>query len=262
MRVTDSIRILASALFVAGLCATTVTAEQPAAVPATMPPTVIPKIPVTKGRPHGQSYDPHVELDPETQIQIALRHKSEGRPQETLHTLSMAIDRYPQHARLYAVRGSLLLEEGRVALALTDLEKAIRLDPKDAEAFTNRAQAYRQFGRVNQAFADLNQAIALAPDLLAARFNRGAMRFGNRDLTGALEDFDHCIALDPHLPGPYFNRATVQDALGNKDAAVADLERFLQISQNPSWNSQAEEMLEAIKNPESVPIKPSPNPHE
>jgi len=220
-----------------------------------------PAVPVSPGRPHGASYDPHGKLDADTQIEIALKHRAEGRPQETLHTLSVAIERHPNHARLYAVRGSLLLEQGQITPALADLEKAVRLDPTDAEALTNRAQAYRQFGRVDQALADLDQAIALAPDLLAARFNRGAMRYGAGDLEGARADFDHCIALDPHLPGPYFNRAAVQDALGNDEAAIADLERFLQISKNDAWNRQARDLLQALRDPDSVPIPAPPNPH-
>ena len=220
-----------------------------------------PAIPVTPGRPHARSYDPHIKLDPETQIRIALQHKAEGRLQEALHTLSQAGDRHPASARIFAVRGSLLLEEGRVAPALADLEKSIKLDPNDAEVLTNRAQAYRQFGRMDQAMADLDRAIALQPDLLAARFNRGAMRYSMRNYPGALEDFDHCIALDPHLPGPYFNRAAVQDALGEKDAAILDLERFLQISDNPDWNRQAKELMQALIDPDSVPEAPPSSPH-
>lgn len=237
-------------------------AEEPSA--NQIPPSagsMTPAVPVTPGRPHGRSYDPHVKLDPETQIRIALQHKAEGRPQEALHTLTQASDRNPDNARLFAVRGSLLLEEGRIAPALADLEKSVRLDPDDAEVLTNRAQAYRRFGRMDEALEDLDRAVALQPDLLAARFNRGAMRYGLRDYSGALEDFDHCIALDPHLPGPYFNRAAVQDALGDKDAAIRDLDRFLQVSDNADWNRQAEELLQVLKDPDSVPDAPPPSPH-
>lgn len=71
----------------------------------------------------------------------------------------MAIERHPEHARLYAVRGSLLLEQGRVAPAL------------------------------------------------------------------------------------------------------ADLERFLKISTNEDWNRQAQDLLQALRDPEATPTLPAPNPH-
>ena len=235
--------------------ATTVTAA---------PATLTPAVPVIPGRPHGGSFDPHGKLDPETHIQIALQHKQEGRPQEALSTLGLALTGNPDNARLYAVRGSILLEQGRIAPALADLEKSVRLDPDDAETLTNRAQAYRRFGRIDQALADLDSAVALNPDLIAARFNRGTLRYGKRSFQGALEDFDHCIAVDPHLPGPYFNRAVVHDALGDREMAEKDLERFLQIEQKADFRKQAQQVLDLWRDPEkakAVAEEVQPNPH-
>jgi len=235
--------------------------EEPVSPEPFPPAAPEPTVPVTLGRPHGGAYDPHARLDPETQIRIALRHKAEGRPQEALNVLSMAIDEHADQARLYAVRGSLLLEAARITLALADLERAVKLDPIDAEALTNRSQAYRRFGRIDQALADLDRALKIAPDLLAARFNRGAMRYGTGDYRSALEDFDRCVALDPNLPGPYFNRASVRDALGDKKGAIADLDRFLQISRNQAWNDQARQLRRVLENPADAPIMPRPKPH-
>jgi tetratricopeptide (TPR) repeat protein len=239
-------------------------AEGPGATATSAPAILTPAVPARPGRPHSPSYDPHGKLDPETQIQIALQHKLEGRPQEALTTLGLAIVNSPDNARLYAVRGSLLLEQGRITPALSDLEKAVKLDPNDAEALTNRAQAYRRFGRMDQALADLDRAIEVEPNLIAARFNRSAMRYGKRDFRGALEDLDHCIAIDPHLPGPYFNRAVVSDALGDRQSARADLKRFLQIEENEDFREQAQEVLDLWRNPakekaRADEVQPSPH---
>ncbi len=252
--------LLAGTLAMAGRVAAT-PAEEPVNSEPSPPAALQPAVPVTPGRPHGSAYDPHARLDPETQIRIALRHKAEGRPREALNVLSMAIDGHADQARLYAVRGSLLLEAGRITPALADLERAVKLDPDDAEALTNRSQAYRRFGRIDPALADLDRALEIAPDLLAARFNRGAIRYGTGDYRGALEDFDRCVALDPHLPGPYFNRASVKDALGDKEGAIADLDRFLQISRNQAWNDQARQLRQALENPANAPATPGPKPH-
>ncbi len=218
-------------------------------------------VPLKPGSPHGSTYHPHQALDPETQIQIALQHQAAGRAQEALYALSQAGDLYPNYARIFAVRGSLRLEQGHIAQALADLERALQLDPEDVEALTNRAQAYRRFGRTDQALKDLDRAIALNPDLLAARFNRGVLRYEAQDYAGALEEFDACIVLDPHLPAPYFNRAVVQDALGHREAAIQDLERFLRISKEKTWNQQAEALLKAWKNPDAKPEPLPPSPH-
>ncbi len=122
--------------------ATVTFAEESVSTAPPLPATLEPKVPVTPGRLHGGAYDPHARLDPETQIRIALRHKAKGRPREALGVLSKAIAGHRDDARLYAVRGSLLLEAGHVAPALADLEQAVRLDPDDVETLTNRAQAY------------------------------------------------------------------------------------------------------------------------
>lgn len=85
----------------------------------------------------------------------------------------MAILQHGDNKDLYAVRGSIYLEQGQPTEALRDLEKALKLDPDDSELLTNRAQVYRQFGQIAQALDDLNRAIELNPDLVAAHFNRG-----------------------------------------------------------------------------------------
>ncbi len=197
---------------------------------------------ITPGRPHGQ-HDPHAKLSAEQQINVALQHQAEGRPELALGTLDQAIGRYPQNARLHAVRGSLYLEQGEVTEALKDLGVALSLDPDDASALVNRAQAYRQFGRIAEALADLDRALELQPDLLPARFNRGAIRYSSGEFGAALEDFDYCVALDPHDAAPYFNRAATRDALGDRAGAVTDLERFLQLTENPQWRDAASDLL-------------------
>lgn len=264
MRILRTLSVLTCAFALTIPLTATAAREEPAEPTTAAPATITPAVPTTPGRPHASSYNPHAKLDPETQIEIALQHKVEGRPQEAMSTLGLAIMSNPTNARLYAVRGSMLLEQGRIAPALADLEKSIKLAPDDAEALTNRGQAYRQFGRADQAAADLDRAIEIQPDLIAARFNRGAMRYGNRDFKGALEDYDHCVAVDPHLPGPYFNRAMVQDALGDREMAMNDLERFLKIEKDEAFRKQAQEVLELWRNPDKAKalaeeVKPSPH---
>ncbi len=211
----------------------TTLAQQPA-----LPPIVAP------GRPHGQR-DPHGKLSAETQMQIALRHKKEGRPHEAINTLTNALMRHRDNAQLYAVRGSLYLEQNRITDALRDLEASLSLDPGDAAVLTNRAQAYRRFGRLDEALADLDRAVALDPDLIAARFNRGAMLYEKGELERALEDFNQCIAVDPHAPGPYFNRAAVYDAMNKRQEAVADINRFMELTDNENWKNSARDILKA-----------------
>lgn len=202
---------------------------------------------VTPGRPHASSSDPHRNLSPEKMVQVALQHKAEGRAHEALNTLNSAIARFPGHARLYSIRGSIYLEQSRPSDALIDLERTLSLKPDDAAALTNRAQVYRQFGRTREALRDLDRAVELNPNLIPALFNRGVLRYSEGDLKGARADFDSCIAIDPHIPAPYFNRGAVNDAMGDRTAAIADIERFIQIAKNDEWRRQGEELLKYWK---------------
>lgn len=193
--------------------------------------------------PHGQ-HDPHGALDPERLVKVALQHDREGRREQALKTLAEGIAKYPQAARLYAVRASLRLQMQQVSAALQDLERAVTLAPDDASIRVNRAQAYRAFGRHDEAMADLDKAVAIAPDLIAARFNRGALAYAQNEFDLALADFDHCIAVDPHTAAPYFNRASTYWELGRQADALRDLDRFIELTDNPEWRASATELKE------------------
>lgn len=222
--------------------------EDPADADTSTPITMTPAMPATLADPGPSAADSNTKLDPETQIRIALQQKLEGRSQEALGTLELAIDDHPDNARLYAVRGSILLEQGRIAPALSDLEKSVDLDPNDAEALVDRGEAYRRFGRMDLALGDLDRAIEIQPNNVTAHLNRGTLRFGKKDLQGALEDFASCIAVDPELPAPYFSRAVVQNALGNRLMATFDLERYLEVETQADLRKQAQAILNLWRN--------------
>lgn len=207
----------------------------------------LPETLTKKTGPHG-AYDPHAGLTPEKHIQVALQHKQEGRLSEAMRTLTMAILQYGDNKELYAVRGSIYLEQGQPTEALSDIEKALKLAPDDSALLTNRAQVYRQFGQIEQALSDLNRAIELSPDLVAARFNRGAIYYSSEEFAKALDDFDQCVVIDPHAAGPYFNRASTKHALGDVAGAREDLNRFIQMSNNEQWKTTARELLQRWDN--------------
>lgn len=196
--------------------------------------------------------NPHNRLTPEQHIAVALQHVEAGRIELALDVLSRAIDQSPGHAGLLGARGGLLLGENEPSKALVDLEKAVQLAPNSALLLVNRSQAYRRFNRLSEALDDLNTAVELAPKLVPARFNRGVLLFGEARYAEALADFDRCISLAPEVAGPYFNRAVTRDALGDKTGAVADLNHFLEVTDNPEWQQAARDTLEAWQRRETA----------
>ena len=189
--------------------------------------------------------NPHAKLSAEQQIAVAMRHAEEGRMEEALDVLTRAIIASPNDASLIGTRGSLLLAQDRVFDALVDLEKAVTLAPDNALLLVNRSQAYRKFNRYQEAMADLDKAVALSPELVPARFNRGVLLYAEARYKEALADFDVCIQVAPETAGPYFNRAVTNNALGDQAGAVSDMNKFIELSDNPEWKKVAQDTLAA-----------------
>ena len=189
--------------------------------------------------------NPHAQLSSEQQIAVALQHAEEGRMAEALDVLTRAIAASPDDASLIAARGGLLLSQERVYDALVDLEKAVALAPDSALLLVNRSQAYRKFNRFQEAMDGLNKAVALSPKLLPARFNRGVLLYEEAKYNEALADFDVCIQVAPQTAGPYFNRAVTRDALGDQIGAVSDMNKFIELADNPEWEKVAQDTLAA-----------------
>ncbi|MET0104942.1 MAG: hypothetical protein ABW072_07325 [Sedimenticola sp.] len=187
--------------------------------------------------------NPHARLTPEQHIAVAVQHADEGRLDEALDVLTRAIADSPDDPSLIGTRGSLLLANNRAFDALVDLEKAVTLAPDSALLLINRSQAYRKFNRYQEAMVDLNKAVALKPELVPARFNRGTLLYGEAKYQEALSDFDVCVQVAPETAGPYFNRAITRDAMGDQVGAVSDLNKFIELSDNPEWKKVARDTL-------------------
>ena len=192
--------------------------------------------------------NPHATLSSEQHIAVAMQHADEGRMAEALDVLTRAIAGNPNDPSLIGTRGSLLLAEDRVFDALVDLEKAVSLAPDAPLLLINRSQAYRKFNRPQEAMADLDKAVALSPELVPARFNRGVLLYAEAKYKEALADFDVCVEVAPETAGPYFNRAITRDAMGDHAGAVRDMNRFLELSDNPEWNETARETMAKWEN--------------
>lgn len=206
--------------------------------------------------PH-QGGDPHGQLNAEQLARVAIRHLDEARPMEAMGTLNKALGNFPDDSQLFAVRSQAHAMTGQFSEALTDIEQALKKAPDNPHYLVNRAMLYSKFDRDTDALEDLDRAIALQPGFIAGHFNRGALRYIREDYAGALEDFEQCIALDPHTAAPYFNRAAVYDAMGMPTEAIADLERFMQLTDSEAWMQTARNLLKQWREQSGLPASGS-----
>lgn len=75
------------------------------------------------------------------------------------------------------------------------------------------------------------------------RFNRGSIHFRSNEFELALQDFDAFISIDRHAAGPYFNRGAAKDALGDRQGAIQDIRRFIEISGNDEVKKTVQKLL-------------------
>jgi tetratricopeptide (TPR) repeat protein len=93
------------------------------------------------------------------------------------------------------------------------------------------------------------QGLTLARDLdelqleSQALVGLGALSYAQGEYEQAIEDYDRAIALDPEFAGAYHNRGVAYRLMDNRDAAIADFERVLELSDDPYWREQAEQHL-------------------
>src|SRR5689334_1843703 len=80
---------------------------------------------------------------------------------ENIESLTAVINRSPNDAEGYNVRGSAYGRAGRYQEALQDFDRAVQLNPNFYQAYSNRALIYRYLGDPNKAQADYNRAIQI-----------------------------------------------------------------------------------------------------
>jgi tetratricopeptide (TPR) repeat protein len=190
-----------------------------------------------------------------------------GRLDEALADYDAIIERDPRYDEYYFGRAALLRRLGRAAEALADYDAAIRLSPPFVEFYYNRADLRAEMGDVDGALADFSYVLELTPENVDARVNRAALyldsgevnaaqrdaeaglevrpddphllcalgsaQFARGQFEGAIRAFDAAIAADAALAQAWTARAEAEFQTGALGAALADLDRSLELAEDP-----------------------------
>ena len=68
---------------------------------------------------------------------------------------------------------------------------------------------------------------------------------GDYDL--AIADYNKAIELMPDLAEAYYNRGVARKMKGEKEEAIRDFERFLELSEDEYWRECAEKQLKELR---------------
>ncbi|MEG3438119.1 tetratricopeptide repeat protein [Pannus brasiliensis CCIBt3594] len=106
-----------------------------------------------------------------------------------------------------------------------------------ATVYFHRGLAFYRLGEHDRALDDYNRSIALQPTYYPAYYNRGLVHSARKNHSLAITDFNQSLrqmtAPDPvSLASIYTDRAASYLALGNLNAARADLDRSLHLDKN------------------------------
>jgi len=146
-----------------------------------------------------------------------------------LQDFGEAIRLYPDYAEGYYRRGLARSVNGDLQGALQDFEEAIRLKPDYAVAYYGRGIARSDNGDLEGALQDYDDAIRLSPDDAELYITRSNVRRDSGDLEGALQDYSDVIRLKPDDAEAYKTRALLYETKDHYAAAVADLQRYLDL---------------------------------
>jgi len=123
-------------------------------------------------------------------------------------------------------------------LAEAAFKRAIALDKAYVDAYINLGVVYYQQQRLAEALVQYDAALAVAPDDADIHHNRGAVLVQQALLATppdqalldqALKEFQRAAELNPQLAQAHFSMGVIYNLRGQKDPAVAEFKRFLEL---------------------------------
>ncbi len=128
---------------------------------------------------------------------------------------------------------------GEWALAVENIDKAMALDPNDHSYIMDKAEIYYEAGQIETAIAQLGDYIELEPDWFGGYYKRGWYKDNIQDIDGAIEDYSMAIELQPDYAYAMVSRGNMYLLKGEKELAMKDFEKVVQIDTIPEEGSCA-----------------------
>ncbi len=116
-----------------------------------------------------------------------------------------------------------------------------------ARTLINRGIVLSALEKYQESLADYNAASALIPDMPEAFISRGNLWYLAEKYQRAADEYTKAMQTDfQRLHFAYYNRGITNEKLGNRDAAIADLQQALKLS--PDFK-KAKDRLEYLNKP-------------
>jgi tetratricopeptide (TPR) repeat protein len=154
--------------------------------------------------------------------------------EEKIAYLSLGIDKYPENANLFHLRGYYFNEFKKYEEAIKDNDKVLEFDSNYSMAYNNRGFAKNNLKQYEEAIKDYDKAIELDPNYPAAYYNRGCTKNELKQNEEAIKDFDKAIELDPNDSLAYNNIGLAKNNLKQYEEAIKDFNKVIELDTNNS----------------------------
>jgi serine protease Do len=136
--------------------------------------------------------------------------------------------------------------KGNLSEALVSCTRSIQLNPRFAAAYTLRGNIHYIAQDYDEALLDFNQAVQFDDRLAPAYVGRGLTQSALFKGEAAIADYTQAIQLNPDAL-TYYNRGVVQLNLGNRPAALQDLQKSAEIALSQNNQLDYDRAREALK---------------
>jgi tetratricopeptide (TPR) repeat protein len=154
---------------------------------------------------------------------------------QLLAVSSDGISHFPSAPKFYSYKASALEDLGKPAEALATIEKAVRLDPNNLETLADRARLLLAVGHYSDAIRDYNRVLSdRNMQKSAGKYaNRAVAECAEHKFADALKDLDIACRLEPTKTSFLQLRAFAAGRLNHSKQAISDLNKVIEINQNP-----------------------------
>jgi Flp pilus assembly protein TadD len=132
--------------------------------------------------------------------QLAKTLRAEGRYEEALAEIDLAVAARPTYAQGHVTRGSILRRLGRYEEALKAFKRAIQLEPKDGRAHGLAGAALLRLNRPKEAVKYLEKATTLEPKHSNHWLNLGVAYRQSKNNQAAIATYQRALKVIPNDP--------------------------------------------------------------
>jgi tetratricopeptide (TPR) repeat protein len=180
----------------------------------------------------------------------------EGKYEEALHEYQAAVLKNPEEANHYYNLGVTYMALGRNKEAIEAFKKTINVQPGNLLALKSLGQLFAKEKEYKQASHYLSLAANISSSDPEVFYNLGVSLLNMANYPGALDAFQKTIACQKNYGDAYYQLGLLYLNQNEKDKALINFEKFLEISPDDSKVPNVKKMIELIKKENMAAISP------